>query len=146
MPTAEVMPIATDTSSPASHQLPQSAIPRGMTTATLDFYGGTADGSSPYDHNGRVPPGELQQNYNILPHQVRINDMRGRESQFSLNVNGFASVSNRHDAQRVDFQHADQIQRVYYPEVEKLLLEHVPGESFPGRDVYKNPFTDSVFR
>jgi hypothetical protein len=49
------------------------------------------------------------------PREVWVEDARGRESEFTLDRNGFALVNV------ANFYDTDQIKRVYYPEVEKLL-------------------------
>lgn len=54
-----------------------------------------------------------------------MNDIRGRESDFKLEVDAFEAVSNVPSAER-DFADDEHIKQTYYPEVEKLLLEKIP--------------------
>lgn len=53
------------------------------------------------------------------PRDVWIEDARGRESQFTLDRNGFALI--KAPTKVSDFYDPDEIKRVYYPEVEQLL-------------------------
>src|ERR1700689_3888021 len=53
------------------------------------------------------------------PREVRIEDVRGRESEFTLDRNGFALVRAPTDVQ--DFYSPEEVKSVYYPEVERLL-------------------------
>ena len=57
---------------------------------------------------------------------VTISDFRGRESEFTLDNNAFTSIANV-SSQEHEFVDDGHIKEVYYPEVEKLLLEHVAG-------------------
>ena len=65
------------------------------------------------------PPGVPQWNGIDDPHDVRIEDARGRESEFTLDRNGFALV--RAPTAVADFYDPEEIRRVYYPEIERLL-------------------------
>ena len=67
------------------------------------------------------PPGVPAWNGIDDPHQVRIEDARGREAEFTLDRNGFAFVNA--PSQLDDFYDADEIKAVYYPEVERLLRD-----------------------
>src|SRR6516165_4911675 len=53
------------------------------------------------------------------PRQVAIEDARGRESEFTLDRNGFALI--KAPTAVADFYSPEEIERVYYPEVERLL-------------------------
>jgi hypothetical protein len=69
------------------------------------------------------PPGVLQWNGIDDPHQVSIEDARGREAEFTLDRNGFTLV--RAPTAVGDFYDPDEIKRVYYPEVEQLLRDRL---------------------
>jgi hypothetical protein len=101
-------------------------IPRGPVTASLSFYKPPEDGSKPYNWVDKQPEGVPQRNFGEAWHDVLIDDVRGKEHQFNLDNNAFATISNV-PSEEYDFQDDDQIKRVYYPEVERLLLENVPG-------------------
>jgi len=55
-----------------------------------------------------------------------LNDLRGAEKNFSLDTNAFDTYSNVHSDEH-DFTDDEHIKHVYYPEVEKLLLDNVEG-------------------
>ncbi|MBV8792475.1 MAG: methyltransferase [Pseudolabrys sp.] len=65
------------------------------------------------------PPGVPQWNGIDDEREVRIVDARGREAEFTLDRNGFALVKAPTTVS--DFYDAEEIKRVYYSEVEKLL-------------------------
>jgi hypothetical protein len=67
------------------------------------------------------PPGVPRWNGIDDPHDVRIEDARGREAEFTLDRNGFALIKAPTVVQ--DFYSEDQIKQVYYPEVARLLRE-----------------------
>jgi hypothetical protein len=65
------------------------------------------------------PPGAPAWNGIDDPREIGIEDARGREDQFTLDRNGFQlvkSASNVHD-----FYSPEEVERTYYPEVERLL-------------------------
>lgn len=66
------------------------------------------------------PAGVPQWNGIDDPREIRIEDARGREREFSLDRNGFQLV---HSASKVKDFYAtpDEVARVYYPELETLL-------------------------
>src|SRR5262252_1447563 len=67
------------------------------------------------------PPGVPQWNGIDDPRQIRIEDARGREAEFTLDRNGF-SLIKAPTAVR-NFYDPDEIKSVYYPEVERLLRD-----------------------
>ena len=69
------------------------------------------------------PPGVPQWNGIDDGRQVRIEDARGRESEFTLDRNGFALVEASTTVR--DFYDPEEIKRVYYPEVEQLLRDTI---------------------
>ena len=101
-------------------------IPRGPTHSTLSFYEPPADGSKPWNYVEQPPEGSPQRNFGAEDHEVEINDIRGRENEFDMNVNGFGTLSGIESAEK-DFTDDKRIEEVYYPEVERLLLDNVPG-------------------
>ncbi len=62
------------------------------------------------------PPGVPRWNGIDDPHDVRIEDARGRETEFTLDRNGFALI--KAPTAVGDFYSEDQIKQVYYPEVD----------------------------
>lgn len=101
-------------------------IPRGPVTSTLSFYQAPVDGSKPFNYVEAPPAGQPKNNFGENLQPVTIKDLRGNESNFTLDNNAFATVSNIHSEER-DFTDDSQIKEIYYPEVEKLLLDNLPG-------------------
>lgn len=101
-------------------------IPRGSTHSTLCFYEPPSDGSKPWNYVEQPPEGSPQRNFGAAEHEVEIQDIRGRENEFDMNVNGFRVIQNVASEEH-DFTDEDRVKNVYYPEVEKVLLDNVPG-------------------
>jgi len=100
-------------------------IPRGPVTALLSFYKAPEDGASP--HNYVEPlPGVPQRNWGDDWRSVTLNDLRGIENKFTLDQNAFDTYQNVHSDEH-EFTNDERIKDVYYPEVEKLLLDNVQG-------------------
>ncbi|KAK2745575.1 hypothetical protein FQN57_003700 [Myotisia sp. PD_48] len=103
-------------------------IPRGPIEASLNFHLDPADGSSTSFHYVETPPqGEPQFNYSQYSQKVDITDIRNRESDFSLDQDAFQALQNISSTADPSFTDEDNIQSVYYPEVQQLILKHVPG-------------------
>jgi hypothetical protein len=75
----------------------------------------------PHTYNYEPPPGTPRQNFHNEAHRVTIEDLRGREREFSLDRHGFAAVTHR--SREADFMDEAAIRDVYYPESEALLAE-----------------------
>ncbi|KAG9960700.1 hypothetical protein KCU61_g6362, partial [Aureobasidium melanogenum] len=123
------MSTTTTTTTTATTTNPKSQdieIPRGPVESTLIFYAPPPDNSAPWNYVEQPPEGFPQRNYTEHPSTVQLNDIRGQESFFQLNTQGFTTASNV-PSQCKDFASDDQIKQVYYPEVEALILKHVPG-------------------
>src|SRR5215471_7009785 len=69
------------------------------------------------------PPGVPQWNGIDDPREIRIEDGRGHEQEFTLDRNGFALV--KAPSQVRDFYSDEEIKRTYYPEVEQLLRDEL---------------------
>jgi hypothetical protein len=105
-----------------------SSIPRGDVTANLNFFTAPADGAVPYNLVGDGHEPDLAvRNYGDDFHDVVIHDIRGRESEFKVDRDAFELVQGLPDSAEVDFVDDESIQKNYYPEVEKLLLDKIPG-------------------
>ncbi|HTE79114.1 MAG TPA: CmcJ/NvfI family oxidoreductase, partial [Reyranella sp.] len=86
-------------------------------TATLHYLKRGAEKPTRYVED--PPPGVPQWNGIDDPRQIGIEDARGREGEFTLDRNGFQLVKA---ASHVgDFYAPEEVERIYYPEVEKLL-------------------------
>jgi hypothetical protein len=75
----------------------------------------------PARYVGEPPAGAPVWNGIDDPQQMRIEDARGREAEFTLDRNGFALI--KAPTAVADFYSPEEIKRVYYPEVERLLRE-----------------------
>ncbi|RFU78959.1 hypothetical protein TARUN_3263 [Trichoderma arundinaceum] len=105
-----------------------SSIPRGDVTANLNYYTAPADGAAPYNLVGDGHPEDLpRRNYGDDFHDVEIHDIRGRESEFTLDRDAFQLLQGIPPSAEEEFVDDASIQKKYYPEVEKLLLDNVPG-------------------
>lgn len=116
-----------------------SPVPRGPVTATLNFSHPPAPGVTAVNYVEDPPAGEPKRNLASNPQPVQIHDIRGRESEFSLDHDAFlpipapAPTSSRNDnadleeAEEVNFDDEASITKTYYPEVTALLRRHVPG-------------------
>jgi hypothetical protein len=127
----------------AAHNLSQSAraevahqtnvdstfIPRGDTVAVLNYFSPPEDGSAPFNYVENPPEGQPQRNYGVFAVEAPIRDIRGIESQYNLDKDAFAVVSNVPQSAERHFVDHESIKKNYYPEVEKLILDHVPGSN-----------------
>ncbi|KAK2015122.1 methyltransferase [Colletotrichum eremochloae] len=103
-------------------------VPRGDVRATLNFFAAPADNSTPY--NLIRPEGAAgERNYGDSPTETLIHDIRGRESDFTLDHDAFAVIRNLPPSSEKDFVDDASVKKNYYPEVERLILEHVPGSN-----------------
>lgn len=103
-------------------------IPRGPTSAELTFYAPPPDNSAPYNYVETPPPGQPQRNYLEFPHRVSLTDIRGDESSYTLDkdaVQPLQNISTKTTYTTFDSDAA--VREIYYPEVEALLLKHIPG-------------------
>jgi hypothetical protein len=103
--------------------------PRGDTTVTLNYFRPPEDGSVPYNFVEKQPEGVAQRNFGDFDVIVPIHDIRGRESEYTLDKDAFMVVSNVSDSAERDFCDDESIKKNYYPEVEKLILDNVPGSN-----------------
>ncbi|KAL8647457.1 MAG: hypothetical protein Q9226_006417 [Calogaya cf. arnoldii] len=112
-------------------------IPRGPLTTTLNFYSPPPDGSKPFNYVEAPPPGSPQRNYTDAPQSVTINDIRSREEDFELDKHGFAPVRGvESKVESEGFEDDEIIKRVFYPEVEELLLKRLEGREMPVNRVH----------
>nr|ANM86433.1 hypothetical protein [Cladonia uncialis subsp. uncialis]AUW31030.1 hypothetical protein [Cladonia uncialis subsp. uncialis] len=84
----------------------------------LNYYKDPGDGSEPAPSYVGKP--ETYEH----PHEpldVVVEDIRGREDQFTLDKNGFQIY--RHASKEKEFTDDDQVKSVYYPETEQLLKD-----------------------
>jgi len=98
-----------------------NAVQAKSLTATLHYL--KRGPEKPVRYVNDPPPGVPQWNGIDDPHEIRIEDGRGREQEFTLDRNGFALV--KAPSQVSDFYSDEEIKRTYYPEVEQLLRDKI---------------------
>ncbi|EUC44858.1 hypothetical protein COCMIDRAFT_97140 [Bipolaris oryzae ATCC 44560] len=102
-------------------------IPRGPVKAQLSFYKAPEDGAPPHNFV-EPPPGVPQRNWRDNWAEVTIEDLRGKEQNFTLDNNAFDTFQSiQSSLTREDFENDETIKSVYYSEVENLLLNNVQG-------------------
>lgn len=87
--------------------------------AELNFFEPPTNGEKPHNYMYSGP--EPQRNFSDVPHVVQVEDMRGREDQFTLDKNGFQVVRSPMKGGFKDFRDEEQITTDYYREVEDIL-------------------------
>lgn len=103
--------------------LDANVVPKQL-TATLHYQVRTD--RKPEFYVSGPPPGVVPYTGTDDPREVRIEDARGREAEFTLDRTGFQLVHAPTKVQ--DFYDPAQVREVYYPEVERLLRD-VTGAS-----------------
>ena len=74
---------------------------------------------APFTYVYNPPAGTVKTNIGSDPKPVVVRDARGRESEFSLDQNGFQFA--KHVSQEKDFVDDEKIKAQYYKEVEEIL-------------------------
>lgn len=105
-----------------------SYIPSGNVTVALNYFRPPEDGSKPHNYVEKQD-GIPQRNFGDFDAPVRMTDIRGNESSYTLDKDAFTAISNLPESAEKYFVDDESIKRNYYPEVEKLLLDHVPGST-----------------
>lgn len=97
----------------------------GTVCADFTFVRPPADGSTPFI-DPALPEG--QDISGKETHHISITDIRGHEHAYQLDTDAFQPMQNVSSETKYEtFDSEDEIKRVYYPEVEKLLLGCIPG-------------------
>lgn len=98
-----------------------AAAPRSVPT-TLNYYTPPADGFAPYTRADRdAVTGKQDMNWERDARTVQIEDIRGHEDEYKLDVAGFEYHTGSTVLKHEDFADDDTITRVYYPESEEYL-------------------------
>lgn len=106
----------------------ESPIPSGPVSSNIIFFKGPEDGSVAFNYVEDPPEGQPQRNIQDDTHLVQISDIRGSESSFSLNTNGFTTLQDvPSEIKYEDWEDDEVVKKAYYAETEKLLLSSVPG-------------------
>ncbi|PQE08512.1 hypothetical protein CJF30_00005394 [Rutstroemia sp. NJR-2017a BBW] len=106
-----------------------SFIPRGDTVVSLNYFRPPEDGSVPFNYVEEPPAGQPQRNFGDFDIEVPITDIRGRESEYTLDKDAFEVVLGVPESAEKEFRDDESIKKNYYPEVEKLVLDNVPGSN-----------------
>ena len=104
-------------------------IPCGDVTVTLNYYKAPEDGAVPFNYVEQPPEGEPQRNFGEAKIQVTVHDIRGHEEEYTLDKDAFKVISNVPGSAEKEFASDESIERNYYPELEKLILDNVPGSN-----------------
>ncbi len=91
-------------------------------TATLRYFSPPEDGAKPYIYiNADASSGQRQRNWTTVPHEVQIENIRGREDTVSLDTTGFQYF--RRPAKHTTFENDEVIEKEYYAESIELVKE-----------------------
>lgn len=113
----------------ATATAPAYTIPRGDVEVTLNYFKKPEDGSEPFNYVEKPPAGTPERNFGDFSSKVQIKDIRGHESSYNLDKDAFAVIQNVPESAEKDFVDDESIQAKYYPELEKLILDNIPGST-----------------
>jgi len=98
--------------------------PSGPVDATLYFFKDPEDGSAPFNYTYVPPEGQARTNVRVEDRSITIQDIRDQKEAFAINDAGFQTIPNVSSALTYeDWEDDATVEKKYYPEVEKLLLE-----------------------
>ncbi|CAM1504171.1 Fc.00g017620.m01.CDS01 [Cosmosporella sp. VM-42] len=103
-----------------------STVPRGDVTATLKYYQPPTDASKPFNFVDTPPEGQPQRNFSDNLQPTVIHDIRGHEADYTIDRDAFQVIQNVAPSAETEFLDDDSIKEKYYPELEHLLLKHIP--------------------
>lgn len=101
-------------------------IPSGPVKTELVFYKEPEDGSDPYNYVEEPPQGVPRSNLRQEGKIVEIEDLRGQESEFSLDKQAFSTAQGVLSNETA-FNDDEHIRAVYYPEVIDSVKKYVEG-------------------
>ncbi|KAI0200578.1 hypothetical protein F4808DRAFT_428363 [Astrocystis sublimbata] len=104
-------------------------VPSGTTKAVLNFTRHPPEGQAFFNYVDTPPAGQVQSNVDRVSHEVTISDIRGHESEYTLDQDAFAVIQDVPASAEAEFVDDESIKANYYPEVEKLLLDNIPGSN-----------------
>ena len=87
--------------------------------ANLNYFSPPANGDKPYVSINADSTGVRPQNWVREPHDIEIENVRGKEGEFSLDTSGFQYF--RHPQKYTSFSSDEEIAREYYPESIELV-------------------------
>ncbi|KAF3765876.1 hypothetical protein M406DRAFT_356101 [Cryphonectria parasitica EP155] len=104
-----------------------TTVPHGPVVAKLNYYSPPANGEKPFNHVDTPPEGLPVRNFDAVSVDTLIHDIRGHESNYSLDRDAFAVIQDVPESKEKDFVDDESVQANYYPEVVDLLLKNIPG-------------------
>ncbi|KAJ5731458.1 uncharacterized protein N7483_005966 [Penicillium malachiteum] len=112
---------------PSSNQ--RVSVPSGPVNVDLLFYHPPTGGSRPFTYVGTPPPGEPKKNFQELPNKVDLIDIRNQDyTSFTLDRDAFQVLQHFDTAAKYEtYNSDDEVKRLIFPEVDKLILKNVPG-------------------
>jgi hypothetical protein len=111
----------------AVSEAPAGSVPHGTVQVEIKFYKAPVDGAQPFLYKGKPPEGLPDMNYTEPALPVTLNDVRGREDEFSLDKDAFQPLQGVLCVPYEAIQSEETIQRTWYPAVEELLLNKIRG-------------------
>ena len=124
------------------------------TIGDIYFYCGTVDGSSPW-MNAHPKLGWMASNFVRKPTKTPIYDLRGKEDQFNIDVNGFEIINydgkvhlpfdDNSDEQKYFYEEISQIMKNRFDAHSVIVFNHIIRSRWPSRpadqcdDSHKNP-------
>ncbi|KAF7548560.1 hypothetical protein G7046_g8630 [Stylonectria norvegica] len=99
-----------------------ASVPRGPVTASINFYKPPSDSSVPFNFVGDPPAGQPQRNFSDTTQDTLINDVRGREANYTLDHDAFQVIQDVPPSHEKEFRDDDSIKEQYYPEQQGLHL------------------------
>jgi len=120
--------ITSTSTSPSGAATDRDYIPRGPVKTQLTFFSPPADGTTPFNYVEQPPEGQPQRNFGEDTEDVVIDDIRGHENEYNLDKDAFEVFQNVSSATTYETFNSDEVvKKIYYPEVEQLVLAKVPG-------------------
>ncbi|KZT24834.1 hypothetical protein NEOLEDRAFT_1115560 [Neolentinus lepideus HHB14362 ss-1] len=89
--------------------------------AKLYYFVPPEDGSKPWQNINAPANGERRNNFGVAEHVLDIENVRGREQEFTLDKNGFQFYTR--PSKHTEFTDDAKIQEEYYPESAELIKE-----------------------
>ena len=129
MSTTTETTISTSTPTQTISTHDSSYIPRGPVTAKLQFFQPPSDNTKPFNYVEQPPTGKPQRNFGDHDLPITIQDLRSHEADFTLDTHAFVALTSIPPSAEPAFTDDASVKQNYYPEVEQLLLKHVPGAS-----------------
>lgn len=104
-------------------------VPRGPISAEISFivpWPNTKDAL--FNYVETPPEGQPPRNFDEVPTRIPLTDIRGKEHTYNVDRDALQVLHNVPTATTYStYDDDEEVKRVYYPEVEGLILSNVPG-------------------